>query len=191
MCGETCCTGTGQSCGGGGTPGVCGCTPTTCFALLDERCPPGSDCEVYGICGRFPDGCGDTLDCGQCAGGHPCFECQNNICVRPPGSQVCGTACCSSLECCVNPGTGLCGFEKCLGGRCCPVGFLCCNARDGSSKSTCFGTSECGGIVVCCHQGHTCCPDEPCCTSDDQCTDGRRCEFDGRVAGAGCCTYNV
>ncbi len=190
VCGEDCCTGTGQTCGGGGTPGVCGCTKTTYFALRDEICPPDSDCEVYGICGTFSDdGCGNSLDCGTCARGHPCFACENNRCLYK-GGAVCGTACCGSLECCVNPGTSLCGYEKCLGGRCCPVGFLCCNARDGSFKSTCFGTTECGGAVVCCHQGHTCCTDEPCCTSDAQCTGGRRCISNGAPSRAGCCSFN-
>ena len=42
----------GQSCGGGGSPGVCGgCVPTTC--------------AVQGVnCGLLLDGCGNTLDCG-------------------------------------------------------------------------------------------------------------------------------
>ncbi|MEZ4565386.1 MAG: hypothetical protein R2853_21930, partial [Thermomicrobiales bacterium] len=43
-----------QTCGGGGTPGVCGCTPTTCAA-------EGKNC------GAIPDGCGSTLTCGECA----------------------------------------------------------------------------------------------------------------------------
>jgi len=42
------------TCGGGGTPGVCGgCTPTTCAALGLE-------------CGPAGDGCGNTLACGDC-----------------------------------------------------------------------------------------------------------------------------
>ncbi|WP_407755796.1 hypothetical protein [Archangium sp.] len=42
-----------QTCGGGGTPNVCGCTPTTCAAS-------GASCGV------IPDGCGGTIDCGPC-----------------------------------------------------------------------------------------------------------------------------
>jgi hypothetical protein len=44
------------TCGGGGTPGVCGkpaCTPTTCATA-------GANCGTIG------DGCGGTLDCGTC-----------------------------------------------------------------------------------------------------------------------------
>ena len=49
------CTVAGESCGGGGTPFVCGagggtCTPTTCMAA-------GSNCGMLG------DGCGNTLNC--------------------------------------------------------------------------------------------------------------------------------
>jgi hypothetical protein len=53
---------TGQTCGGGGTPGHCGapnCTPLTCTAV-------GADCGVIG------DGCGGTVDCGTCASPSTC-----------------------------------------------------------------------------------------------------------------------
>lgn len=46
----------GETCGGGGTPNVCGvgsCTPTTC--------------QAYNVnCGMISDGCAGVLDCGQC-----------------------------------------------------------------------------------------------------------------------------
>src|SRR5947209_9774996 len=41
-----------QSCGGGGTANVCGCTPTTCAAQGKS-------------CGSIPDGCSGTLSCGS------------------------------------------------------------------------------------------------------------------------------
>ena len=46
----------GQSCGGGGHPGVCGtqCSPLTCAGL-------GFNCGAAG------DGCGGQLNCGTCA----------------------------------------------------------------------------------------------------------------------------
>jgi hypothetical protein len=43
-----------DTCGGGGVPNQCGCTPTTCAAQGDANC------------GSLPDGCGGTLDCGTC-----------------------------------------------------------------------------------------------------------------------------
>ncbi len=52
----------GQTCGGGGTPGQCGtpaCTPQTCA---------GQNID----CGPAGDGCGGTLDCGNCPTGQVC-----------------------------------------------------------------------------------------------------------------------
>ena len=46
-----------QTCGGGGTPGVCGCTKATCQA---------------GMCGSPSDGCGGTLNCGGCSSPNSC-----------------------------------------------------------------------------------------------------------------------
>ena len=56
-----------QTCGGGGTPNVCGatCTPTTCAAQGKN-------------CGSISDGCGGTLTCGTCGSGQTCT---NNVCV--------------------------------------------------------------------------------------------------------------
>jgi hypothetical protein len=48
---------TGQTCGGGGTPGHCG-TGVTCAPMT---------CNQLGVnCGPAGDGCGGVLDCGQC-----------------------------------------------------------------------------------------------------------------------------
>ncbi len=52
-CGDAC-DGAGESCGGAGTASACGCTPTTCFAAGKW-------------CGTLNDGCGNTLDCGDCS----------------------------------------------------------------------------------------------------------------------------
>lgn len=55
FCHGTCCTAP-QTCGGGGTPNVCGrpaCVPTTCAAQSKN-------------CGSIPDGCGGTISCGAC-----------------------------------------------------------------------------------------------------------------------------
>lgn len=54
-CGD--CTVPGETCGGGGMPGVCGsnvCTPNTCEGLGKN-------------CGPVADGCGKLLQCGTCA----------------------------------------------------------------------------------------------------------------------------
>ncbi len=59
-CGK--CTVAGESCGGGGVPGVCGgpkCTPRTCAS-------------VGATCGPLGDGCGGVLDCGKCVAPQSC-----------------------------------------------------------------------------------------------------------------------
>ncbi|HSQ67924.1 MAG TPA: hypothetical protein VLM85_32160 [Polyangiaceae bacterium] len=49
-----------QTCGGGGTPNVCGtCTPTSCTAQGKN-------------CGTISDGCGGTLSCGTCTSPQTC-----------------------------------------------------------------------------------------------------------------------
>ena len=87
-CGNVCTA--PQTCGGGGEPGTCGCTPTTCEA--EEK-----------NCGNIPDGCGGTLDCGECmqdrqtcgGGGTP------NVCgCQPNGAVVNDRDLCCSNSCC-------------------------------------------------------------------------------------------
>ncbi len=61
----------GQTCGGGGTPGVCGasgCSPRSCVQL--------------GVnCGWVADGCGGVVNCGSCLVGQVCGGClQPNVC---------------------------------------------------------------------------------------------------------------
>jgi hypothetical protein len=55
----------GETCGGGGTPGKCGasdagvCTPETCK-------------ELGYTCGPAGDGCGNIIQCGTCSGSQTC-----------------------------------------------------------------------------------------------------------------------
>lgn len=102
---------TGQTFGGGGTPGVCGCTPTTCAAR-------GKNCST------IPDTCGGTLNCGSCDGGAS----GNETCGGGGVANVCGCRangfvfpfeedtfncdpCCSGDCCFVSP-----GLAECAGG---------------------------------------------------------------------------
>ncbi len=50
-----------ETCGGGGTPNVCGsaCSPRTCA-------------DAGASCGSIDDGCGETRDCGTCAAPETC-----------------------------------------------------------------------------------------------------------------------
>jgi hypothetical protein len=93
------------TCGGGGTPGVCGgCTPTTCTAL--------------GIaCGPAGDGCGGTLQCGVCGAGETCGGpgmpgvCVPQTCVpgtcQPASCGPVADGCGGLLQCgtCTDPAT--------------------------------------------------------------------------------------
>jgi hypothetical protein len=53
-----------QTCGGGGNPLTCGCTPMT----------KAQACGEWGqVCGNASNGCGGTVSCGTCAG-RCCFD---------------------------------------------------------------------------------------------------------------------
>jgi len=63
-----------QTCGGGGTPNVCGappCTPKTCA-------------DQHFNCGMATDGCGHVIDCGTCVAPQTCGG------GTPPQANVCG-----------------------------------------------------------------------------------------------------
>ncbi|MHB8419433.1 MAG: hypothetical protein ACYDCL_15265 [Myxococcales bacterium] len=145
-----------QSCGGGGTPGVCGappCTKLTCGQL-------GYDC------GPAPDGCGGQLDCGSCTppqscggGGVPGVCGSGQTCVPLTCAEQ-GLSCGPAGNGCggvIDGGCGICGFEgpstqTCGGGgtpgvcgsapctplTCAGLGYDCGAAADG-----------CGGLLQC------------------------------------------
>ncbi len=113
-CGPTCPM--GQTCGGGGTPGICAppvdpnCKPATCN-------PPGAR-----YCGQIGDGCGKVLDCGTCAAGQSCGTgVTANICVSAnctptscdlSGGRYCGKigdGCGQELDCGDCPDAKPCG----------------------------------------------------------------------------------
>ena len=84
--GQTCCRGRcvacctdadcapPQTCGGGGTPGVCGCTPRACEPFA---------------CGSFDDGCGGTHLCGGCATGEICLAQSCRACSATTARSTC------------------------------------------------------------------------------------------------------
>jgi len=97
-----------DTCGGGDTPGMCGCTQTTCGA-------------AGAMCGHPPDGCGCTLDCGSCSGHDTCggggqpyhCGCTPVSCTSPV--LPCG----ATTDGCGNP----------LNCPACPSGYTCVNGR--------------------------------------------------------------
>lgn len=172
LCGQACialgtnenCSGCGDvctspnTCGGGDTAGVCGCTPATCQDL--------------GItCGPAPDGCENTLECGQCG---PCETCTEAGTCQSTGTP-CGSNCCSgttpqcndSNQCvCTTfsggeaPEPGSCDSGTvCENGSCipftCPAGSSLCQ-HDGYLPTCCGGGSRC---FVCDNTGQCSCCD--------------------------------
>jgi hypothetical protein len=64
----------GDTCGGGGTAQVCGRPP-------DPNCKPITCQQVGGrLCGRVGNGCGGSLECGDCPGGTKCGTAMANVC---------------------------------------------------------------------------------------------------------------
>lgn len=105
MCG-TCESGT--TCGGGGTPNLCGsssCQPRTCSDLVLN-------------CGTTNDGCGGALECGTCAAGMVCGGGGlPNVC----GAGSCGSLSCGDAEC--GRLSDACGESIQCGG--CEAGAFC------------------------------------------------------------------
>ncbi len=121
-----------------------GCTPTTCEAIGSNSCGP------------WPDGCGETLECGICDELAQ-EECQNGFCVCVPRECLvseCGTpdnGCGMSLEC------GDCtGVDICYEGECCTLQSCADLGHD-------CGTWDngCGDEVTC-----------PACGFNEQCVAG-------------------
>jgi hypothetical protein len=164
-----------QTCGGGGSPGVCG----------SSQCVPGT-CASEGFnCGQQGDGCGGTLSCGTCTAPQDCggggtpgvcggLACVPKTCAElgfncgPAGDGCggllqCGT--CTGNETCGGGGTGgVCG-NSCIPTTCAKLGYDCGTAGDGcggvlncgmcTTPQTCGG----GGTPSVCGQGMTCTPE--------------------------------
>ncbi len=162
----------GQSCGGGGTPGVCGapdggtCTPLTCAAY------------AAGTCGQQSDGCGGlTPDCNPCPAGQTCGGGGvSGKCGSPPNDSCTPLTCAQQgIDCgpagdgCGNiiPSCGSCPTPQSCGGggmpgqcggtngcvpqtcaqqniSCGPAGDGCGNLLPGSC-GTCVPPASCGG----------------------------------------------
>jgi MYXO-CTERM domain-containing protein len=141
-----------QSCGGGGTPNVCGCTALT-------KCPAGDNC------GSVSNGCGGMLSCGPacaapdtCGGGGTANVCGCTALTKCPGGDNCGTVpdgCGGTVSCgsCTAPQTcGGGGTANQCGSTCvpittCPTGDNCGVIGDGCGATLSCGT--CGSSQSC------------------------------------------
>jgi hypothetical protein len=139
-CGD--CTKDGETCGGGGIPGVCGkpippsCMASTCAA-------PGG---TYQYCDAIGDGCGHVLSCGDCPAGEVCGGGGiPNVCAKG--------ASCTAATCEAANGTRYCG----------DIGDGC--GRKLSCPATCPAGQVCGAVTP-----HVCGPDPTTCTVNTSCT---------------------
>jgi hypothetical protein len=95
-----------QSCGGGGTPNVCGCAAPSCS----------------GKCGSVPNPCtGGTVECGPCPSGQTCGAVTPNVCCQPTTCAALGANCGSPPNGC--GGTLSCG--ACSGNQGCSSSYQC------------------------------------------------------------------
>jgi hypothetical protein len=176
----TCTCPSGQTCGGGGTAGVCG-APPACTKLT---------CAAYpSTCGVQSDGCGGlTPDCNPCPAGQTCGGCGvPGQCCTPPSGRCTPQACPSGVEC--GPASDGCGGVIASCGTCTP-------------PQTCGGggvPGKCGGMngcvpLTCAQQGYNCGPAGDGCgnliSSCGTCTPPWTCGGGGQpgVCGGGVCT---
>lgn len=145
--------GGGQTCGGAGTPNVCGsgmCTKLSCPAQLKD-------------CGLVTDGCNGVLDCGNCT--QPNQTCGgagvSNTCgCSPMTCAALGKNCGSALDGC---GTllqcGDCGSSQSCGGGGTPGQCGCTPTTCVAAGKNCGAMNDgCGNIVACgaCPSGQSC-----------------------------------
>src|SRR5688572_5290738 len=166
-CGMTC-DEPGYTCGGAGTPNVCGTTPDAgpCKVTVCDHGSAGK------YCGQVGNGCGGTIDCGGCPNGLACGAVTTGVCgpapdagpcakavCNPPGGDYCGTIgdnCGGSLVCPPCPGSftcagsgvpNLCGADRDAG--CVPT--ICdlgaAGQRCGIVGDGCGGQMDCGACA--------------------------------------------
>jgi hypothetical protein len=182
-----------ETCGGGGTPNTCGCTPRT-------TCPPGTDC------GMIDDGCWGQVRCGPDVCQHSGTECQQTVCQgnvcttqNLPISTPCddgdpcttGSTCTAgtcgggSTVCTSPPACRTAVGATCSGGGCTyplaaagtPCDSVPCGVCDSSgaclgctSPETCVG-GACRSVAGTCAAGQqTCVSGWIACNSDNDCT---------------------
>ncbi len=155
-CGATCTN--GDTCGGGGTPDVCGQNAPPCVPLTAASC--GNSC------GQISDGCGGFVQCATCqlpetcgGGGTPGVcgapACQPRTCQSL--NAECGTVtdgCGTTLDCgsCTAPNTcGGGGLPNTCGAPVCvpkTQASACGNGMCGPQSDGCGGTVDCGGCTA-------------------------------------------
>ena len=154
-----------DTCGGGGTPNACSCTPeddeTFCSRL-------GKDCDTFS--GFDNCGAGRTANCGACALPETCggtgtenvCGCSSTTCAAEAkdcgnivdgcaGTLSCGT--CDSPEICGGGGApNVCGDEPCTPTTCVAQGAECGAISDGCATTLSCGTCHADGTCTAANQ---------------------------------------
>jgi hypothetical protein len=165
-----------QTCGGGGTPNVCGCSPTTCLCG-NNVFDPGKTCDGTAdspFCSSDPVTANRCVAC-QCCGStdHRCSPegtcCDpRDACTTGSGVAACTRTCTTSSDC----GGGGTTAPECENGLCCvPLGSPCAALALGI-HDTCCGGNACAapvhdavGTVNCCiPTGEPCTDSSTCCS---------------------------
>ncbi len=151
------CEVSGEICGGGGAPNVCG--PNACVI---------QSCAARGAeCGEVSDGCGDVLRCGECTAPDACGGngIENRCGCAPASCEAAGASCgripdgcggtlecggCPSSETCGGAGVpNRCGEGACVPQTCAALGAECGLVSDGCGDTMdcgiCSGLESCGG----------------------------------------------
>jgi hypothetical protein len=137
------CLGPGETCGGGGTAGICGCSDD------GEACADN-------VCGTATNNCEATVFCGPLGGAcpqEPGQTCQAGQCVCDETS--CPSGCCDDADLCHIDEDAACGTK---GGE--------CTACEGTGV-TCGGGGQAG--VCGCSRTTTCTPEQCGTTITDNC----------------------
>jgi hypothetical protein len=150
------CTG-GDTCGGGGTPDVCGQGAT-------EECVPRTTADCGSTCGDISDGCGYVVHCSDCTdpetcgGGGVLGECGAPACVPRTCADFganCGQiadGCGDTVDCDATVGgcssNEVCNANVCTAIMCTPLTFEeACTGFCGTQSDGCGGSHACGGCT--------------------------------------------
>src|SRR5215471_5977857 len=140
------CTGTGETCGGGGIAGVCGCGPD----------PLTTTCQNGARCGNVTNNCGGMVSCGNCSGGQECslLPATLNLCCAPETTaQTCTRL---SRNCGMLTAADNCGVMRTVTscGTCTGVGQTCgtsgvCGCTAETNTAFCMRLAKtCGSVTA-------------------------------------------
>ena len=140
-----------ETCGGDGSPNICGCIPRVCEP--GECGGPQNGCGAFLDCGGcdLPRRCNDVTDRCECDGGDPCVA--PGACGSPLNGcgdvVACGDTCTDPTPDCGAMTPNVCGVGTCVPKTCAGEGANCGVISDGCTSTlncgTCTAPETCGG----------------------------------------------